>query len=203
MTDTHSLIAKVIKRGTEKGFSEDHICEVLLAKGYSRTDIEAARLSLRSMEHEDMPQRVETYSPGTKKKVQKSTIILSAICILLLACLAFSLYRGSGQVIEVEKIVEIPAECDVEDVLDPTLRERLDNYGEFSEEIDQKQTLIDEQLATISSLNSNMSVKDERISQLTKQLEEVHEMMKEERHEVVSLLVDILNYILGNKDHVG
>ncbi len=206
-TQMREQILKVFERGLEKGFRAEYIRSILTEKGYPTGDIDYCLHHVKNkntpgyFEEERYPapkthmqqQNVQEPTPAFEKR----TLIFAGLCVVLGLALFLSLLR-QPQIIE--NIVKVPVEVLVEMSPQGNFKEQLEEYSATSLEIETKQKKIDDQLAIISGMAISMEEKDELIAQQYTELKELNTLMKQERKQVVALLVEVLNYILGSPE---
>ena len=220
--DIQERLAQIVQKGLEQGFRPDYIREVLQQKGHSEKDITAAFSYKGPVEPKITPSsgayvgKVESTqvhqrsssSVAPTRHLPLYVYGLGALCVFLTIALAFSLAKPPT-IIEVEKIVKIPALQEVapqdneKAEIVGSLRERLDSYEELSRKLDEKQKKLDEQLKMVTGFSVSMEDKNRIIDEQTKELQELQELRKAEHKQIVALLMDILNYILGRTQRVS
>lgn len=155
-----------IKKGLKKGYSKQHIKEILLKHGHKASDVKIALNQVSSK----------------KSWYENSNYKISGIIALCLIVLILILY-GLSQ-IGSEKTIE----KDVQDY--------IDRIGNLSIDIEEKEYQIEAQIKYLKELNTTVEEREKILDQQIKEIEKLYLEIKSEREEIKSLLMELINSIL-------
>lgn len=221
-------LLQILEKGVEQGFRPDYIRRVLLDKGYDKKEIEAAfslyvhgkhstpvdplpedvvprHTHSTHMNSASQPRSQEYHSSlfsGSSSSTHTYLLYaLGGLCALLFITVLV-LVNKPAEIQIVEKIVEVPVALATGEGSED-LRTQLDNYGALSLQIDEKDKEIEDKMLLVTGLSLSIEEKDTLLKKQEKELQELHDLIRKERKEVVALLVQVLNHILGQTERVS
>lgn len=170
------LIRSFFKQGREKGFSREHVRDILLNKGYDYHKVNYIYTSTVMNERErDFGARQEKSRIPVKPFLLGGALILLVILGLLL----------------LQKTPEGLTGMAVQDA-----EGRFSEIDQMNQQIEQKKAELQTQIEQLKTENYTLEEKNKKIEELTVQLEQLHASIEEEHAKVRELLWDLLKTLL-------
>ncbi len=170
------LIRSFFKQGREKGFSREHVRDILLNKGYDYHKVNYVYNSTVMNERErDFGVRQEKTKIPIKPFLLGGALILLVILGLLL----------------LQKTPDGLTGMAVQDA-----EGRFSEIDQMNQQIEQKKAELQTKIEQLKTENYTLEEKNKKIEELTVQLEQLHASIEEEHAKVRELLWDLLKTLL-------
>ena len=177
------LIRSFFKQGRDKGYSREHVRDILLNKGYDYHKVNYVYNSAVMNEKErDFSSRQE------KSRVPIKSFLLGGALILLVV-LGLLLLKNSPDGLTGMAVQDAEG--------------RFSEIDQINQEIEQKKAELQKQIEQLKTENYTLEEKNQKIEELTVQLEQLHASIEEEHSKVRELLWDLLKTLLRRGEEQG
>lgn len=179
MEEEKSVVEDYIKNGLEKGFNIKYIKEVLIKHGHSPDNVEKASNNIMGLKY---PDKLKPHLDEVKTETQKpkSSKALYALIVILILISGFFVVNYLLNRSEVGKV-----------------QSQLDEIKDIGVDIDDLSATMKTQMALLKEKDLTIDEKEEIIEDQIKTIEEINNKIEEQKTKLNSLILDIINRMIG------